>query len=361
MKIRLGLLDDDLRYTSHLTNYMNAYYPDKLEIFSFTSLESLKKHMNKTRIDILLASPKLVPEDFHTPKSTQLIYFSETQDVESIRGVRALCKYQKAELIYKEILNIYAELNTDASYKVHSEGCFVVSFMGASGGVGTTTAAAACAASLAGAGKKVLYLDLEENGVLEPFFSGEGTFTLSDALYAIKSNRSNLSLKLESMIRTDSSGVCFYQPFAVTLDARDMTDSNMSDFLAAVMNVGSFEYIVLDTDDVLSKKQSAILARSDITYFVCDGTEIANLKLKRTLQAVQLEDEHAERRMSSQIRLLYNRFGRTSAQLQLDHNVPVDAVIMKYEGGSPKQIMQQIVGQNIFSGLLDSARAGESL
>jgi len=106
MKIRLGIIDDDSRYTTRLIGYFNAHYSDKLEIFAFSLPELLSNYLKEARLDVLLADPDLVPEGFTVPKTMQLAYFSNTADIETIRGVRTLCKYQKTELIYKEILNL---------------------------------------------------------------------------------------------------------------------------------------------------------------------------------------------------------------------------------------------------------------
>ena len=86
----------------------------------------------------------------------------------------------------------------------------MIIFSSPSGGVGTSSMAAACAVHYAMQGKKVLYLNLEKFGSADVFFSGEGQFDMSDIIYTLKSKKTNLALKLESCVKQDISGVYFY-------------------------------------------------------------------------------------------------------------------------------------------------------
>ena len=136
MKIRLGIIDNDGMYKTRLINYFNANYADKLEIFSFSTLENLKQYMQESNLDVLLADEESVPDTEEIPAGVAFAYWSDSANIDSIRNKRTVCKYQKAELIYKEILGLYAEIdNNVTSYKLDGSGGAVLTFMGAAGGV----------------------------------------------------------------------------------------------------------------------------------------------------------------------------------------------------------------------------------
>lgn len=109
MKIKLALLDSDQNYLNRIVTAFNIKYADKLEIYSFTKLESAMAALEPSRIDVLVASDTFVVESSALPKRCQLAYFVESADVDSVNDQRAICKFQKADLIYRQILSIYSE------------------------------------------------------------------------------------------------------------------------------------------------------------------------------------------------------------------------------------------------------------
>ena len=170
MKIRVGFFDKDVRYINKLVNYINLHYADSIETHSYSNIDSMREQIDKRKLDILLIDPDCVDKSFSVPDYMGMAYLSTSADIESIWGKRTVCKYQKVELIYKEILNLYSELDLGISVKAWRGGCPIQMFIGASGGVGTTTVAAACAKNMAQSGRKVLYLNLEGNGVISQIF-----------------------------------------------------------------------------------------------------------------------------------------------------------------------------------------------
>lgn len=101
MKIKLALLDSDQNYLNRIVTAFNIKYADKLEIYSFTKLESAMAALEPSRIDVLVASDTFVVESSALPKRCQLAYFVESADVDSVNDQRAICKFQKADLIYR--------------------------------------------------------------------------------------------------------------------------------------------------------------------------------------------------------------------------------------------------------------------
>lgn len=352
MKIRLGMLDQDLRYMRRLTDYFNTYYSDKLEVFVFSSLENLSDFLKTSKIDVILANYDLEQGEIAPTNTRVMAYFADTQDTETISGVRTVCKYQKAELIYNEVLNLYAELDLNTSFHMMTGDCPVYLFMGVAGGVGSTMAAATCATNFNQMGKRTLYLNLEENGVLEPFLAGEGNTGLSDALYAVKSNRANLALKLQTIVRRDQSGICFFAPFDASLDAADMGGEDVSELIRVLVSMAMFDCIVIDADVAISKKRNILMNTATQIFLVNDGSDISNRKAERVLQAIQIIDERDETRLLAKCSLIYNKFGSMSVQPNFELCSRVLGVITRYEGGTFKQVLQQLAQKNMFVSLI---------
>lgn len=352
MKIRLGILDSDIRYVKRLVSFMNINYADKMEIYAFSELDALEEYLAKKRLDIVVAAPESIPEGYSLPETTALIFFSDSTEIDTIREVRTICKYQKADLIFYEILNIYAEIDTTSTYKSKGKYSPLITFMGASGGVGTTTAAMACAYNLTTLGKNVLYLNCEENGYIDGFLSGGGNDTLSEVLYAVKSRNSNLPLKLESMLCRDETGVSFFRPFKVPLDYGDMKAEDLDQIINIINEIGTFNYIIADTESGNSAKRDVLLNRSEVIFLVGDGTEISNAKLGRLLQCVSLADERDGTSIFTHMQILYNKFGSQSSPARTGFDETIFGQFNKYENASGKQIAQLMAQKNLFEKLL---------
>ena len=85
MRIRLGILDDNTRYTTLLASYFNRHYSEQLEIYIFDSLEFYEQNSRQRRMDVLLANPNLLQGTANIPSNVGVAYLSESTDVESIR------------------------------------------------------------------------------------------------------------------------------------------------------------------------------------------------------------------------------------------------------------------------------------
>ena len=219
MKIKVALLDKDKEYLDRLTGVFNIKYADKLEVYSFTDEKNAIESVKEYRIDVLIAE-----EDFNIDKSEfkrncGLAYFTGTPGIELIKDEIAICKYQRVDVIFKQILGVYSDMAANvATISGENDKSSVVIFTSPCGGVGTSTVAAACAIAHANMGKKVFYLNLEQCGTTDVFFQAEGNATMSDVIYSLKSRKANLLLKLESCIKQSQEGVSYFSSTKVALD-----------------------------------------------------------------------------------------------------------------------------------------------
>lgn len=352
MKIRLGLLDGNKQYTTRLTAYFNAHYSEKTDIYLFTTAESFKDFSVSNKIDVLIADPEMVSADFRAPRNVLFAYFSDSKDVDTIRNIRTICRYQKADLIYKEIVSIYSELNSDKTYKSSDESGKVIAFFGISGGVGTTTAAVGCARTIASSGKSVLFVSLEQNGDLRHFLSGEGTATLSDVLYAVKSRRANLGLKLNSMVRRDASGVSYFEPFEVILDSLELGVKDVKDMIQAMASTDKYEYIVIDLGSNYDSIRNRIMADAAVCLLVGNGTAVSNAKAARFVRAMALNDASSREQILTHTSIFYNQYSLDSVDAVCDPKIPIFAKVGHYESRSPKQILKMITASEVFTPLI---------
>ncbi len=352
MKIKIALLEKDENYLKRLAMVFSSRYSDKLEIHSFTKKETAIKSLSQDKIDLLISSELFSVDETELPSRCILAYFVDSMDIDTVRGQKAICKFQKAELIYKQILNIYAERESSFTGKKFSENdvksVFFTSF---SGGVGCSSLAAAFAIRLALAHKKVMYLNLEKTGDAELFFQGEGRFNFSDIIYALKSKKANLSMKIESSVKISTEGVNFFAAPKVALDAMELKIEEIEVLLNEISNCG-YEFIIIDAGFHFDGLSYMLWKKSNEVVIVSDGTEIANSKFNRAYQSLGIIQEQDESFRLDKADLVYNKFSNKICQVITGLEINDLGGIPRYEHALTKQVVEQISSMDFLDKIL---------
>lgn len=352
MKIKLAILEKDAVYLKRLESVFNVKYSEKLVIYTFTDREMALQSLRKEKIDVFLANETFEIEETELPGNCGFACLVDTADIETIRGIAAVCKFQKAEVIYRQVLGLFSE-KAAAVTGVHMEGdgSKALAFVSAGGGTGSSVAAAACALNFAQKGKKTLYLNLEKFGSADVFFQAEGNTSLGDVIYAIKSKKGNLTMKLESAVKCDASGVFFYSPTRMALDIAELSAEEIQQIIGVLKISGGYDYIILDLDFSLDKNMLKILDECITIVFVADGSPVSNVKLERVVASLNVLEQQTDRKILMRCGILYNRFSsQTSHKAQIGEFREFGG-IGRYEGFDIPKLLQQIKAQPVFDAL----------
>lgn len=354
MKIRLAILERDQSYLNRIVSVFSTKYSDKFEIYSFTNMDVALETLDSAKIDVLIANDAFDIDCSALPKRCGFAYLVDSPDVETLNNQRAIAKFQKVDLIYKQILNIYSENSTDVigMHFNDNENTCIIGFLSPAGGTGCSTAAAACAVNFAKKNKKVLYLNLETFGSSDVFFRGEGTSDFSDVIYAIKSKKVNTSLKLESTVKQDKSGVFYYSATKTALDMLELKPAELKRLLVELRLFGAYDYIVLDLDFSIDDGTLELLNECNRVVFVSDGSAIANTKLERAIETLAVLEQQNESKLFMRTGVLYNR---VSSQTSSKPNLPdikEFGGIKRYEGYSVEALIGELSNLQVFDSLL---------
>ncbi|MBR1864398.1 MAG: chromosome partitioning protein ParA [Ruminococcus sp.] len=353
MKIKIAILDRDSNYLSRMVSAFAARYSEKIELYSFTDLEQAYACLRESKIDVFLASTDFDIDTGRIPPRCIFAYFVENSDIETFKDQRAISKFQKADLIYKQILGLYAEISSLVTgVRLKSDNAAMIyAFMPASGGVGSSTVAAAFARNQAMQGRKTLYFNFELYGCADLFFSGEGQSTLSDIIYTLNSKKTNLGIKLESSVKQDQCGVYFYSSPEIALDMMELGDKDKLRILNEITSTADYQVIVLDLDFDLGKERLDLLKLVDGIVFVSDGSQISRVKTARVSNALKAVEEQTEIWLTSKSYILYNKFSSKTSQALNSLEWKFLGGVPKYEGAATQQIVAQIAGMDVFANL----------
>lgn len=353
MKIRLVLADNDGLYVSRFANVVNNKYSDRIELNICSSVESLQAFLDKNVIHIILADELMDISKVSMPANTTAILMVSAPNVLEQNGYKAICKYQRVDMIYKELLGIMSEYDINSGIVRKEEGkCNVVTFTSPMGGVGNSSAAAAFVLNKVRQGHKVFYLNMETTGVTEQYFTGPGTTTFSDVLFTVKNKKSNLTMKMESDIRQSDKGVYF---FAGVRNAFDLTEMQLEDFdviMRELVLVRDYDYLVVDVDfHVTPIFEKLICNYAKAVVIVDDGSETGNFKTVRGIELLEvLEKSHAIP-ILPKILLMYNRFSSSKSSRLTQPKVQELGGCRRYEMSQEMQIIEEISHDSMFDKL----------
>lgn len=350
MKIKLAILEKDTSYLSRIVSAFGTKYADKLEIYSFTDAEVAVATVDSARIDVLLASDAFDIDFAKIPNRCAFAYLVDSLGIEMINEVRAICKFQKADLIYKQILSVYSEkASSITGFAAHADKGNVLVFASPCGGVGTSIMAAACAVRAATKGKKVLYLNLEKFGGADLFFEGEGQYGMSDVIFALKSKKTNLPLKLEGCVRQAANGVFYYAQTKHALDMQELTSEEILRLISELKLMGEYDYIIIDADFSIDKEMLNVYKQAQNIVMVSDGSGEANAKIERAFTALSMKEQNSDAPLTNRMQLVYNR-------VSSKHGQSVEISGLKTLGGAPRYSdanTQQIIVQLSQMAMLD--------
>lgn len=349
MKIKLAILEKDISYLQRIVSVFETKYSDKFEIYSFSDPEITMSILADSKIDVLIANDVFEINVAALPRRCGFAYLVDSPDVDTVNNQRTICKFQRAELIYKQILSVYSENAGNISgLKLDDNNTKLIAFASPSGGVGTSSMAASCALYFASQGKKILYLNFEKFGSSDAFFKAEGQFDMSDIIFSLKSKMANLTLKLESCVKHDPRGVYFYSQSKIALDMLELNAEDISRLIAELKLSGTYEYIILDMDFSMDKGILDVYREAHSLVMVGDGSETSNIKIFRAYNAISTVEQKKDSPLTNRLSLIYNKFSNKTGQT-LDIEIKNIGGAPRYEHATTEQIVTQLSAMDMFS------------
>ncbi len=353
MKIKLAILERDQSYLNRIVSVFSTKYSDKFEIYSFTSPEVALSTLDSAKIDVLVANDAFDIDVSKLPRRCGFAYLVDSMDVEMVNNQRAIAKFQKVDLIYKQILSIFSEnAGSVSGLKFGDDSAKFIAFESVSGGCGGSTMAAACSLHFAAQGKKTLYLNLERFGSSDSFFSADGQFDMSDIIFALKSKKTNLALKLESCVKQDPRGVYFYSQSKIALDMMELSSDDILRLINELKLTGSYHVIILDLDFSIDREALKVLRQTHSIVWVGDGSDVSNAKLFRAFSALSTIEQNADSPLTNRLQLIYNKFSSKTSKT-------LDEIGVKNIGGNPRfehattaMVLGQVAPKDMFDKII---------
>lgn len=305
--IRVLFLTNDSEYCHRLAPYFAKYHPEIKPAFS-ASDGNVAADLEKKMYNVVLIGDELAAANINVPGGVAGAYISENSSESELNGLRSFCKYKSGEALYRIIISMFAEVSNVK--QVEGRGNKVFAFVGANGGAGATTMAAAFAYRQSSLGKKTLYFCCDQFADYSGFLadSTEGG-SLSDLIFIVKSasKTGNAALKAAALLKKDVSGVRFLEKCADPFDFDNLSMEQIEKMLDIISGADEFDCVVVDASFYDERCRKLVMKRADTLFIVAEGDENAKAKLGRLAHYLNVTDKRNNTDLASRSMLILNK------------------------------------------------------
>jgi cellulose biosynthesis protein BcsQ len=277
-RLNMVLADTNAEYCDFVFEYFNYRYKERFRIDCFTDTDAFIKYIRSEgqTVDLLLISidflSKMTSEDIEQNVKV-IVELKENAETGKTK-YRSVNKYSRIDDMAQRLLDIYAD-----EYRLKDENTLpefagkktlVIPVCSPEGGCGKTVIAVALALMYSSLGKKPFYLNLEKYYSPVKIFNPSTLRGISDILFYIRNQDSNIRTKITSFKCTDPDyGVDYLSPVATP---RDLEETNIREVITLVQEIiyaELYDVILIDTDgsfDLLKPEFIKICTKIVVPY-----------------------------------------------------------------------------------------------
>lgn len=280
-RLSLVIADCDMDYLSKFEKFLMVNYPQRFDIFSFSSPDKLWDFLSSAnKSDILLINSKMYKKELRLKNIESIMLLSGDSTEPVAEGLETINKYQHAERLVTDILRLYANRSLKADLVSGRGNTRTVCIYSPAGGTGKTSIAAGCSILCARKGLKTFYLNLEDVPTTSLLFSGESMQSFSNVIFHLKGNANNLGLKLEGAKCCDpKTGVHFFAAPESILEMAELSDHDVVRLVSEFKASTIYDTVFIDMPCGLNQRNAAILSCADLIVMVLVPGDIAALKM----------------------------------------------------------------------------------
>lgn len=316
MWIKVLLCISDQEYAGKMSNYFDKEYADKMEVNMFSDVDNMLNYLHNYGADIVLFDEAMEASIFSVKnqisclcvKLVDRLYENEKKDYKQI------AKYQRADRLYKTIIEIYSEggmvRQIQKKQELSSE-CKVYLFVSPKGGVGTTTVSYAFARRCA-AYEKILYLNLRVMGGYQRVGEGDEPEHkgMDELLMALKSRRNILPLKIQSSIHTGADKVDTYGVCSNPLDLLEINRENINELICCIKDNCEYKKIVIDVGSDFTWNVAELYKMCDEAVCVVDDKILTKSITSRYINMIHILEKKEGVKLSRKVSLFFNKCNR---------------------------------------------------
>lgn len=303
MTKNIVIADQHSEYVERLVSFVQKKYGDTYQITKIGDKNQLKTYIQKNKCEILLLSPELYDAAIYF-KNVKLPVVLLEDDEKIALPEKLKWSINK----YTRITSMIAYLEREYE-EVERTRPIIYGIYSPAGGVGKSTIAMATALTYAKAGKKVLYLNLEDINSTEMFFEEEPV--APEFLDGFKGQDSYDMFISERIKQDEKTQIMYFDREALTVEHSFV--SQLPIILERVIDGNIANIIVVDFSSNYEQISEQVLETIDYLALVCNTHMHATFKLKQWLEVSNIQEKIKEK-----LKLVVNQGKEVSLPAQLD-------------------------------------------
>jgi len=320
-RLKLIIADTDETYVESIVEYIMQNHSQQFQVNSFTDKQCLIDYLSNegNSVDVLLIESSLYSDDIPRQNVANVILLGEEKPEGTEDGFYAISKYQQGDKILSDIFNIYAQKGDGEQLSVTGDKkTKLVAVYSPIGGSGKTTVATSCAIQFAQRRHKVFYLNLEDFQSTPLFCNCKSEHTLSNILYYLKDNCSNLPLRIEGAKLFDTEyNLYYFAPPESLLDLQDTKPEEMQKLLGEFRRMGQFDVVFVDMSSSFDDRNIAILEACDEILLVIPQDAVSDIKIELFSKEMTILKERRGIDFVDKINMVLNKYNSYMA-LEVD-------------------------------------------
>lgn len=240
------LCDPEEEYAQLMTEFLKKHKDLPWKIRTYTSVEDLLR-TEKAAVGLLVVSETAYSEELQSLQTPRIIVLNES-GVVRWEGVRYVDKYQQAEEVLREILQLYIEVADKCPPRLHRKTDTI--FVGNYSPVHRCmqTSFALTMSQLLAREHSVLYLNFEHYAGIAELLPDMQTLDMADLLYFLNADKDKFLLRMQ-MICRHVGNLDYIPPMKSGQNLLTITAAEWMKLLQKIEELGGYEYVILDLSE----------------------------------------------------------------------------------------------------------------
>ncbi len=321
-RLSLVIADYDGDYLEAFEKFLMVHYPQRFDIFSFSSFDRLSDFLSRTaKKDILAINTALYNGELQFRKAETVVFLTGDSGKPTPEGCPKVEKYQHAEKMIAELLRHYSARSTQENSVRGGSRTRIVCVYSPAGGTGKTSIAAGCSIMSAKRGLKSFYLNLEDVPSTASYFHDETEHNFSKVIYCLKEKGTNLGLKLEGLKNCDcNTGVHFFAPPDSVLEMEELMYEDIFSLVEGFRSSAVYDTVFIDMSCGLNKRNAAILSCADVILMVAVPGEAFSSKMRGIKAGMTILEHKYGVKPAGRVVTVMNRQNRKTGTGALNQN-----------------------------------------
>lgn len=244
----LLICDKDFSYANMLCENIMQRSELAFRVCVCTKVESVLKFAEQREIHVLIVNEDFLPLNWDRKKAKQVFVLTNELNLEGIQNEYQLYKYQSADRIIADMLEVLYEKTNDSVIKSIRKGTqTLLAVYSPIHRIGKTTFAIELGKEYAKT-KKTLYINMEEYADIGERFVFSESRNLGDLLYYMRQEEKNLAMRMSSMV-VAWEGLDYIPPMLRNMDMKEIEFEEWKNLFETLLQETNYEMIVLDLCD----------------------------------------------------------------------------------------------------------------